>query len=212
MSDFFIIIFIFIFTAIPSYAALEGGLEYQIPIDYTKLDESELQEKAGFYYNLVLKSSLMNEDMTAALNLYTMLAEKNPENITYLTRLGTLYDIAGKDRYAKGAFYRALGVNPSAPEPYFRLGEFYYKRTLYKKALKMYKEAYKSGYTRHYDTLYKLGDIYEKLGDTKASVKYLRQASELSPNAALDDKIKRVEISDKLNGKYYSDTRIRTGE
>ncbi len=192
----------------PSQAIIKGGLEYKIPIDYTKLNETELQDKAGFYYNLALKSQSHNEEMVAALNLYSILANKNPENIFYLTRLGELYDIIGKDKYAKGAYFAAMGVDSSRPEPYFGLGEFYYKRNMFKKALKMYKEAYKNGYSRHYETVYKIGDIYEKLGDTEAALNYLKLASTLSPNSELDGKIKRVENADALNREYYSNTRI----
>lgn len=209
----FIILIVFNFV-LPSYSALQGKLDYQIPIDYSKLSEEELDAKAGVYYNLALKTynGKINEEMTSALNLYVMLCNKNPKDILYKTRLGTLYDIIGKDRYAKGCFNAALGVNPNAPEPYYRLGEFYYRRELYKMALKMYNEAYKKGYNEHYETLYKIGDIYEKFGDTEAALRYLRLASKKSPNIELDNKIKRVEAVNQSNREYYSDTRIRNVE
>ena len=79
---------------------------------------------------------------------------------------------------------------------------------MYKKALRFYSEAYKFGYTQHYETVYKLGDIYEKFGDTRAALKYLRQASTINANSALDDKLTRVENADKINREYYSNTRI----
>lgn len=205
-------LFLFLFMAVPAYPALKGGLEYQIPVDYSKLNEAELEEKAGFYYHLALKNETLNDDMTAALNLYHILAHKNPANTEYKIKLGTLYDIIGKDRYAKGCFYDAIGVDKSKPEPFFRLGEFYYRREMYKHALKMYRIAYRKGYMTHYDTLYKMGDIYLKLGDTKAALKYLNQASEISPNPELSEKINKAENADVLNQEYYSDTRIRPAE
>ena len=197
---------------LPSFSALQGGLEYSIPIDYSKLNEEELAAKAGIYYNLALRNGANSEDMTAALNLYHMLAHKNHTNVMYLTRLGTLYDVAGKDRYAKGAFFDAMGIKPNEPEAYFRLGEFYYKRQMYKKALRFYGEAYKFGYTYHYETVYKLGDIYEKFGDTKSALRYLRLASTINANSELDDKLMRVENADKINREYYSNTRIHPVE
>lgn len=209
MKRNFLFLFLFLnIILLPSFATIKGGLEYSIPIDYSKLNEDELQAKAGFYYNLALRNGKDSEDMTAALNLYHMLAHKNHDNVMYLTRLGTLYDIAGKDRYAKGSFFDAMGIKPNEPESYFRLGEFYYKRQMYRKALRFYSEAYKFGYTRHYETAYKLGDIYEKFGDTKSALKYLKLASTLSPNSKLDDKLQRVENSDKINREFYSNTRI----
>ena len=208
-----ILIFVCSLSA-PAFCALKGGLEYQIPIDYSKLSTEELENKAGFYYGLALKTSngKVNDDMTSALNLYTILSSKNPENTFYKIRLGHLYDIIGKDRYAKGYFFQAIGTDSSQPEPYFRLGEFYYRRELYKKALNMYKEAYKRGYIGNYDTLYKIGDIYEKFGDTEAALKYLKLAARKSPNSELDNKIKRVENANAINKEYYSDTRIRLME
>lgn len=204
-------VFLCLFLTLPSHSALKGKLDYQIPIDYSKLSEEELDTKAGVYYNLALKTSSgsVNEEVTAALNLYAILCNKNPENIFYKTRLGTLYDLIGEDRYARGCFYAAIGVDKMQPEPFFRLGEFYYKRELYKRALKMYQAAYKKGYQGHYDTLYKIGDIYEKFGDTEAALKYLKLASQKSPNAELDNKIQRVENMNQINKEYYSDTRIR---
>lgn len=208
-----ILIFVCSLSA-PAFCALKGGLEYQIPIDYSKLSTEELENKAGFYYGLALKTSngKVNDDMTSALNLYTILSSKNPENTFYKIRLGHLEDIIGKDRYAKGYFFQAIGTDSSQPEPYFRLGEFYYRRELYKKALNMYKEAYKRGYIGNYDTLYKIGDIYEKFGDTEAALKYLKLAAQKSPNSELDNKIKRVENANAINKEYYSDTRIRLME
>ena len=209
----FIILIVFNFV-LPSYSALQGKLDYQIPIDYSKLSEEELDAKAGVYYNLALKTynGKINEEMTSALNLYVMLCNKNPKDILYKTRLGTFYDIIGKDRYAKGCFNAALGVNPKAPEPHYRLGEFYYRRELYKQALKMYKEAYKAGYSNHYETLYKMGDVYEKFGDTESALKYLNLAYKKNPNSELENKIKRVEALNQTNKEYYSDTRIRNVE
>lgn len=209
-----LVIFFILSVYNPSCAVIKGELEYQIPIDYSKLSTEELENKAGFYYGLALKTSngKVNEDMTSALNLYAILSNKNPENTFYKIRLGHLYDIIGKDRYAKGYFFQAIGNDSSQPEPYFRLGEFYYRRELYKKALNMYKEAYKRGYIGNYDTLYKIGDIYEKFGDTEAALKYLKLAAQKSPNSELDNKIKRVENANAINKEYYSDTRIRLME
>ena len=64
--------------------------------------------------------------------------------------------------------------------------------------------------TSNYDLLYKMGDIYEKFGDTRSALKYLHEAARQNPNSGLDNKIKRVELSDSVNKEYYSDTRLRT--
>ena len=53
-----------------------------------------------------------------------------------------------------------------------------------------------------------MGDIYEKLGDTRSALKYLKLASEQSPNENLINQIKRIEANDTVNYTYYENTRI----
>ena len=147
------------------HSAMSGGVEYSIPIDYNAIQESELITRAEFYYDKALKSGgELSEDTTAALNLYTMLKNKTPENQNYSLRLGKLYDLIGKDRYAKGNYYQAMGVNTNSPAPYYYLGDFYFKRAQYRKALKMYKKAYALGYSENEDMLNKMEIIKRKLG------------------------------------------------
>lgn len=204
---------VMLISSLPAFCAVKGGVEYTIPTDYSKLSETELEHKARNYYFLAqkLKDGQINEDMTNALMLYTVLQNINPENLDYCLKLGALYDKLNKDRYAKGNFSKAIGLDSSKPEPYFYFGEFYYKRQMYRKALKYYAEAYKRGYDSNYDLLYKMGDIYEKFGDTRSALKYLNAAASKSPNSELDNKIKRIEAQNSSNSEYYSDTRIRGG-
>lgn len=206
-----IIILVMAIWSSPVNSAVKGGIEYSIPTDYSKLSEVELEKKASEYFYLAQKlpDKTVNEDMTNALFLYNVLLNINPNSIEYCTKLGKLYDKTGNDRYAKGNFSRAIGINNSHPEPYFCFGEFYYKRQMYRKALKYYNEAYIRGYRTNYELLYKIGDIYEKFGDTRSALKYLKDASKQNPNSELDSKIKRIEAFDGANSEYYSDTRIR---
>lgn len=201
------ILLLLIFTCFcisPAFAAIKGGIDYSIPIDYTKLSEVELSEKASQAYSkALLASDKVNEDITEALMLYSLLQNINPEKQVYCVKLGILYDKIGLDKYAKGNFSRAIGINSSTPEPYFYLGEFYYKREMYRKALKYYTQAYERGYKTHYETLCKLGDIYEKFGDTQLALKYLTSASKISPNTLLDEQIKRIETANSTNNAYY---------
>lgn len=192
-------------------AAIRGKIDYSIPVDYSKLSETELQDKAKVYYFNAqkLKDGEVNEDMTNALMLYSVLLNMNPQSIEYCIKLGALYDKLNMDKNAKGNFSRAIGIDPLKPEPYFYLGEFYYKRQMYRKALKYYGEAYQRGYQTNYDMLYKMGDIYEKFGDTRSALKYLNDASAQNPNSELDNKIKRIEVQHSINKEYYSNTRIR---
>ena len=77
LTKFLIVLILLNLTLIPVSAAVKGGINYQIPIDYTKLNQSDLEAKAEFYYNTAVNSKKVNEDMTSALVLYTILLSQN---------------------------------------------------------------------------------------------------------------------------------------
>ena len=217
MKRFFVIFFLIFGLMIFSQdtnATVVGGIEYKIPIDYEKLSQDELETKADFYYLQARKNAIgeVDRDMTNALVLYTILTKKCPDNTFYFTRLGVLYDLCNRDKYAKSNFSRAISEDSSKPETYFYFGEFFYRRLHLKKALNMYKQAYKKGFNNDYQTVFKIGDIYEKLGDTEAALKYFYMAREISPNEELEQNIIRAEQAHQINKEYYSDSRIEESE
>jgi tetratricopeptide (TPR) repeat protein len=193
-------------------AQYKGGIEYSIPIDYSKFSVPELEEKAKKYFYLAEQypKGSLNENITLALNLYTILQNIDKENISYCLKLGKLYEWLGKDKYAKGNYARAISINEKNPEPYLYFGNYYYEKQLYRKALKYYGKSYSSGYENNYDVLYKLGDIFLKLGDTRAALKYLKLAEAQNPNEELSHKIQKVEAADSVNRVYNLNTRIHT--
>ena len=177
----FCLVLIVLFLAVrTSFAVEKGGVTYQIPIDYSTMSAVELSEKADFYFNTAILQNLgkVDDNVTNALFLYAVLADKCPDNPIYPVCLGRLYDMIGKDRYAKGNFSRAMGINPNLPEPYFYYGEFLFKRQNYRRALKMYLEAYSKGYNEHPETLSRLNQIYTMFGDEKKAEKYVVKTEE----------------------------------
>ncbi len=166
-TSFLLIIVLIAFCHTTAFAAIRGGIDYKIPVDYSQFNQTELESEAERYYEQAAGTAELNESMSAALNLYTMLTNAYPENIHYAIKLGKLYDILGKDRYAKGQYYRAISINPELPEPYFCLGEYFYSREQYRKALKFYLKACDKGYSNHPLTKEKLNLIYKKLGAKK---------------------------------------------
>ena len=206
-----LLILVCLLLAQPSWGAISGGIHYSIPVDYSNLSEQELaiEARKNFHNALNAKDKTTTEDITKALIQYTALSNINPNCIEYPIKLGILYDKLGKDRYAKGNFSRAIGIDSNPPGAYFYLGEFYYKRESYRKALKYYNEAYKKGFSTDYETLYKIGDIYQKFGDTRSALKYLNEALKQSPNPELENKIKNIEAKHAINKEFYSNTRIR---
>lgn len=199
------------FGALESSSAIKGGINYSIPIDYSKLSEQELVDRAKIHFFNAQNApkGKITEDVTNALFLYSVLGKVNQTCTEYPIKQGILYDNLEKDRYAKGCFSRAIQINSSKPEAYFYFAEFYYKRQLYRKALKYYNEAYKKGFSNNYETLYRIGDIYEKFGDTRSALKYLNEAQEKNPNIKLDNKIKKINTEHAINNEFYSNTRIR---
>ena len=198
-------------TITPTFSAIKGKIDYSIPIDYSKISEKEVEIKAREYFYLAeqLKDGVINEDMTNALVLYNLLQDMHPEKIEYSVKLGILYDKIEKDRQAKGAFSRAIFIDKNHPLPYFYMGEFYYKRALYRRALKYYRQSYEKGFENNYNLLYKIGDIYEKLGDTQKALTYLNKAKEQSFNPELEEKIKEVESQDSINKEFNSEHKIK---
>ena len=150
---FLLISFLLLGSILPSFSAVKGGIQYSIPTDYSKINEKEIELKARLYFHNAerLQDGIINEDMTNALMLYSVLQQVNPDKIEYPIKLGILYDKVGKDRQAKGNFSRAIGLDKTNPLPYFYLGEFYYKRELYRRALKYYNETYTRGYETNYN-------------------------------------------------------------
>ena len=169
LTNIFCSIIIICMTASVVNASFNGGVIYSIPADYSVINEQELLNKANPLYERVLaaNSAEITPEMTEVLNLYTILSNVNPQNQEYVLKLGKLYDVIGKDRYAKSNFYRSIGIDPQKPEGYFCLGEFYYKREYYRKALKFYKKASDRGFNNDEQTISRLNDIYKKLGDKK---------------------------------------------
>lgn len=121
-----------------------------------------METKAEAFYTSAIQSKTLDNNMTLALNLYSVLSDAYPDNIIYPLKVGKLYDTLGKDRYAKGYYFRAMNIDKSNPEPYFCLGNFYYDREQYRKALKFYLKAYDYGNMLSKE---KINAIYEKLGD-----------------------------------------------
>jgi Tfp pilus assembly protein PilF len=150
------------------------------------------------------KKELLGE----AVGQYYILSKINPNDIDTLIQLGRIYDYENKNSYAKGYFYRALEINKNyAPTNYY-FGDYYYSRKEYKKALYYYEIAFKNGYKEDYDTIIKLANIYEKLGDLLRANQYYKKAFLLKKeNSEIADKIREMESLNYKNSGYYNKRR-----
>lgn len=166
LSTIILVIFFLFMTNLSAHSAYKGGISYSIPVEYKNLPESELRGKAENFFVLAkgCEGNIPDSNMTNALVLYSVLQNMNPYNIDYSVKLGILYDRINKDRYAKGNFSRAIGVDSSRYEPYYYFGEYYYRRAQYRMALKYYKKALERTNTPNYNLVSRMNDIYAKFG------------------------------------------------
>ena len=69
----FVITILLLITGIPEVdAAIKGGIEYRLPIDYSAIDEGEYRSKADELFSTLSSRDTkdVDEEMTNALNLY----------------------------------------------------------------------------------------------------------------------------------------------
>lgn len=179
----------------------------------SKLDTATIEQNAILNYNKIMQpvSELSKEDFlnttSQALIDYKILFSQSPDNIDYCIKIAELYDKLGKDRLAKEFFYRGITLQPKSPLPYEKFGNFYYSRKFYRLALKQYTKAY------HYDNSsynvnQKIGNIYQKFGDTETALVYLKQAHNIKSTGQLSEKIQKLEDFKNNNAVYYQNTRI----
>ena len=208
----FVILVLSLMYPLKADALLEGKIDYSVPIDYSVLEESELAAAANKdYVNAINKigSAEGKSSLESAKRYYKLLGDMYPDNLSYCVKLAILYDIAGEDRYAKGYYSKALNMKRKQAYPFYAFGNYYYKREIYRKALKYYKQSYQYGFSNHYYTLKNMAVIYEKLGDTKAALRYFNMLLELTPNDEdLQEKIRLLEDINSQNLLYYQNSRI----
>jgi len=110
---FLLISLILLTSSDMAYSAIRGKIDYSIPIDYSKLSETELSIKAqDFYYKaLTYEDNILTEDMTDALLL---LMESKPYDTISVT------DITKKAGVSRMAFYRNYEIKDDIIDEYFK--------------------------------------------------------------------------------------------
>lgn len=172
-------------------------------IDYSLFNSSAVKKSADTYFEQALKSDnikVKNECLQKAAGEYFILTKINPYDLYAIDQIARIYDLEGKNSYAKGYFYKALEINKNhAPTNYY-FGDYYYSRNNYQKALKYYNKALSSGYKIDYEILAKMGSMYEKLGDLKKANQYYKKSVIFKKDDNITSKIKEI------NEMKYSDT------
>ena len=193
-----------------AYSGIKGMVDNSLLIDYSDFDKEQLSVTAleSFLKINSLDSLDLTQEVTDALLIHNLLNKIDPGNYDYYLKLGVLYDKLNKDKLAKESFVKAISIDSTHPESYYYLGNFYYKRNLYRKALKVYKKAYSLGY-RENNILLKICDIYQKFGDTKSALKYLDEMDLEFINVSIEQKRDLLLLQNKINKEYYSNYKIR---
>jgi len=202
----YIICLIFAMGFISRAMALQSGqIEYTVPIDYSYFNEKTLNFEAENLFSKYMSTpdeTQKNVLLERMLSDYTILSKINKDNPLYFVRLGIIYDKLGKDRYAKSNFCRGSNLVPDYPYAFYAYGNYFFTRSEYRKALREYLRAYDFGYNKHYDNLYRIGIIYEKLGDYSSAIRYFSMASRYKNSEELNNKIHMLEELLRANSLY----------
>lgn len=119
--------------------------------------------------------------LSQALAKYMLLLSINPNDIYACTQIGVIHDNLNHSVLAKEYLYRAVNINPSDPYPNFYFGEYFLTKRDYHNALKYYKKAYELGYKEYFEVNFRLGTVYEKLGDIEKAKHYYRASKIRNP-------------------------------
>lgn len=194
------------------FAAEFGSIKYNdAVIDYSAIDEQSVLERADSYFAELLKAKDKREKqdlLQKAGGEYFILTRKCPQNVYYVVQLARVYDAGGKDRYAKGYFSNALMLDRNNPKTNYYIGEFYYRRNDYTRALEFYNIALDNGFGENYEILIKMAVICEKLGDLLRANQYYKKAYVLNPgNTKIASKIREIEKVKYKDTGYYRKTK-----
>lgn len=142
--------------------------------------------------------------LNEAMRYYFLLAKFNPNSVEAQIGLGRVYDSLGMDKYAQKHFYNAINLDMHNPKVNYYFGNYYFARNDFINAQNYYNIAYRFGYIKNYYINYKLGTIYEKLGDIETAIKYYYFALRLNPkNVELRKKIRSLDDLKYSHSQYY---------
>lgn len=146
------------------------------------MDPEPIQTEADYYLDTAMSTtdeSTKRVLLETAAGKYFLLSKINPQAVTPYVQLARIYDITGKDKYAKEYFYRATNIENLSPFANFYFGEYYFRRDDFRRALRYYLIAYENGYNNIYELNLRLAVIYEKIGDLENAKRYYTIASSI---------------------------------
>ncbi len=192
-----------------AYGVQFGELQYNNTyIDYSKINKATVRKNADNHFEKALKEKDYNvrkELLEKASGEYFILTQLDAKDIYPIIQIARVYDLENQNSYAKAYFFQALKINKYDISANYYFGDFYYYRREYTKALKYYNVAFDKGLRENFDILYKMGVMYEKLGDLIRANQYYKKAYVLKPDEDdVPDRIRSIEsLKYQKTGYYY---------
>ena len=203
--------FLFIFILIignncTSASELADDNYFSNSINYSTLNKIEVLEYADKTFNQALNSADTKEKeelYKIALGTYVVLNKMDSYSDYPIIQIARIYDYQNKDELAKSYFYQALKIHENCPLANLYLGDFYYRREYYHKALGYYRKALNDGVETDYKLSLNLGIIYEKLGDLMNAQIYYHKAYKNNPTEEVHSKIRNLDTNKYNETGYY---------
>ncbi|MBI1933767.1 MAG: tetratricopeptide repeat protein [Ignavibacteriales bacterium] len=150
----------------------EAILDYQEALN--------IDPSAGIYYALG-KDYLRLSKVPQALKNSKKSVDLEPQNVEYLTLLGTIYTFTRNTDSAKVVFEKIISIDPTDVNAKFNLAQTY-EADQPLKSLELYKDILElTG--PEWNILIKIADLNERLGQTDETVKTAEELLELNPSS-----------------------------
>ncbi|MCI1273591.1 MAG: hypothetical protein LKG27_04055 [Clostridiaceae bacterium] len=167
---------IFVALQFTTIVFAKDSLDYSTySIDYSKLSAKKYKETADYYFIRSQKSPSAMERRQAemaAIAGYNTLSKIEPSNVYPFVQLGRIYANKKADDLAKENYSRALCLDSIDPYANYFYAEYFYGKRKYRQALKYYLKAYNNGYSEVNKLRNRMGEIYDKLGDSQKAKEF----------------------------------------
>lgn len=180
----------------PVFSTESGGVEYHDYLfDYSHLDPEPLKSEADLWLSQALDEqniNVKNDLLHQAMKNYYILLKISPGDVDVLNKRALIYDIQDKNLLARSFFSRSLNIEKDNPETNYLVGDYFFKRRDFKRALRYFSAAYENGYSG-FDINYKLAVVYEKLGDLCNAKHFYQEAYSFDESKSeILDKIQNI--------------------
>ena len=192
---------------LPCFAVEKGSVKYEDNLmDYSVLDGRKILQEADSFFEQYETTKDPNY-LSTAMGKYYIVTKIYPIEIYPMVQLARTYDEKKLDKFAKEYFSICYDINKKDPYLNYYMGDFYYKRNDFKRALRYFKRAYDNGYSEYYDLNVKIATIYEKFADLLTAKYYYEKAFSLNQsNTNLKDKALQIESLNYYDSGYYKNS------